>query len=83
MRRKRTLILAMENDFPVDLTLHQVPASLLTEFAEKVVRPYFGGNLNQAIQDLLRKALAEQDFVLSHITQIRETVEGLANGKDR
>ncbi len=59
----------------VDLTLHQVPASLLAEFEEKVVKPYFGGNLNQAVQDLLRKALAEQDFVFSHITAIRESVE--------
>jgi len=68
--RKKTLVLAEENDFAVDLTLHQVPASLLTEFAQKVVKPYFGGNLNQAIQDLLRKTLAEQDFVFSHITAI-------------
>ena len=73
--RKKTQSLAVENDFPVDLTLHQVPASLLTEFAEKVVRPYFGGNLNQAIQDLLKKALAELDFVFSHITEIRESAE--------
>jgi hypothetical protein len=73
--RKKTLVLAEENDFAVDLTLHQVPASLLTEFAQKVVKPYFGGNLNQAIQDLLRKTLAEQDFVFSHITAIRGSVE--------
>jgi hypothetical protein len=69
--RKKTLSLAMENDFPVDLTLHQVPASLIAEFEEKVVKTYFGGNLNVAIQDLIQKALAEQDFVLSHITHIR------------
>ena len=73
--RKKTQVLAEENDFAVDLTLHQVPASLLTEFAQKVVKPYFGGNLNQAIQDLLRKTLAEQDFVFSHITAIRGSVE--------
>jgi hypothetical protein len=73
--RKKIQVLAEENDFAVDLTLHQVPASLLTEFAQKVVKPYFGGNLNQAIQDLLRKTLAEQDFVFSHITAIRGSVE--------
>ena len=73
--RKKNLSLAVENDFAVDLTLHQVPSSLLSEFEEKVVRPYFGGNLNQAIHDLMRKALAEQDFVFSHITAIRESVE--------
>jgi hypothetical protein len=73
--RKKNLSLAIESDFSVDLTLHQVPASLVAEFAEKVVRPYFGGNLNAAIQDLLKKALSEQDFVLSHITHVRNSVE--------
>ncbi len=60
-----------ENDLLVDLTMHKVPASLLTEFAEKIVQPYFNGNMNAAIQDLLIKALVEQDFVLSHVTHIR------------
>ena len=55
----------------MDLTLHKVPASLLTEFAEKIARPYYRGNVNAAVQDLLIKALAEQDFVLSHITHVR------------
>jgi hypothetical protein len=55
----------------VDLTFHNVPASLLTEFAEKIVQPYYQGNMNAAVQDLLLKALAEQDFVLSHVTHIR------------
>jgi hypothetical protein len=73
--RKKTLPLAMENDFLVDLTLHEVPASLLSEFEEKVVEPYYDGNLNRAVQDLLLKTLAEQDFVFSHITAIRESVE--------
>ncbi len=60
-----------ENDLPVDLTLHKIPASLLTEFAEKIVRPYYKGSMNAAVQDLLVKALVDQDFVLSHITHIR------------
>ncbi len=62
-----------ENDLPVDLTLHKVPASLLTEFAEKIVQPYYNGSMNAAIQDLLIKALVEQDLGLSHITHIRNT----------
>jgi hypothetical protein len=61
-----------ENDLPVDLTLHKVSASLLTEFAEKIVRPYYEGNMNAAVQDLLIKALAEQDFVFRRIAQIRD-----------
>ncbi len=62
-----------ESDLPVDLTLHKVPASLLTEFTEKIVNPYFNGNMNAAVQDLLIKTLVEQEFVLSHITHIRKT----------
>ena len=61
----------MENDLLVDLTFHNVSASLLSEFAQKIVSPYYGGNLNAAIQDLLFKALAEQNFVLSHITHVK------------
>lgn len=64
-------ILLTEKDLLVDLTFHNVPATLLSEFAQKIVSPYYSGNMNVAIQDLLHKALAEQDFVLSHITHIR------------
>ena len=69
--KKKTAVLATEEDLLVDLTFHSVPASLLTEFAEKIARPYYQGNMNAAIQALLRKALAEQDFVLSHISHVR------------
>ncbi len=69
--KNKTLPLTLENDFPVDLTLHKVPASLLTEFAEKIVKTYYSGNLNRAVQDLLQKTLAQQDFVLSHVTHVR------------
>jgi hypothetical protein len=60
----------------VDLTFHNVPASLLTEFAEKIAMPYYAGNINAAIQDLIHKAIAEQEFVLSHITHIRSGNNG-------
>ena len=60
-----------QEDLLVDLTLHKVSASLLSEFAEKIVRPYYNGSMNAAVQDLLIKALAEQDFVLSPITHVR------------
>ena len=69
--KKKAVALATEDDLLVDLTFHNVPASLLAEFAEKIVRPYYSSNLNAAILDLLHKALAEQEFVLSHITHVR------------
>jgi hypothetical protein len=70
---KKNQILATENDLLVDLTFHNFPASLLTEFVEQIVRPYYKGNLNAAIQDLLNKALAEQDFVFSRITHVLDS----------
>jgi alanine-alpha-ketoisovalerate/valine-pyruvate aminotransferase len=73
--KKKTQLLATESELLVDLTFHSVPASLLFEFAEKIVRPYYQGNINAAIQDLLKKTMAEQDFVLSHVTHVRNPVE--------
>jgi len=73
--KKRTTLLATEEELLVDLTFHGFPASLITEFAEKIVRPYYKGNLNAAIQDLMQKVLSEQDFVLSHVTHVRTSVE--------
>jgi hypothetical protein len=69
--KRKTQVLTQEEDLLVDLTLHSVPASLIAEFAAKIVRPYYHGSINPAIQDLLKKALQEQDFVLSHITHVR------------
>jgi len=56
---KKAVVLATEEVLLVDLTFHNVPTSILTEFAEKIVRPYYDGNLNAAIQDLIHKAIAE------------------------
>ena len=81
--KKKTVTLAAENDLLVDLTFHNVSASLLSDFAEKIVSPYYGGNLNAAVQDLLRKTLAEQEFVLSHITHVRNSLEAEQIGQDR
>ena len=69
--KKNTELMATQEDLLIDLTLHQVPASLLTEFAEKIVRPYYEGNLNSAIQDLINKTLSEQEFIHAHITHIK------------
>jgi hypothetical protein len=69
--KKKTVTLAAENDLLVDLALHSFPASLLSKFAEQIVRPYHKGNINTAIQDLIQKELEEQDFVNSHVTHLR------------
>ena len=69
--KKKTQVLELEDDLLVDLTFHSIPASHLCEFVEKIVRPYYNGNMNTAIQDLLHKTIAEQDFIQSHITQVK------------
>ncbi len=71
--KKKTALLATEEDILVDLTFHGIPASLITEFAQKIVKPYYSGNLNTAVQDLINKALSEQEFIHSHITHIRSS----------
>jgi hypothetical protein len=71
--KKKTAQLVPKEDLLVDLTFHSVPASLISEFAEKIVRPYYNGNLNIAIQDLIHKVIAEQDLVLSHVTHTRNS----------
>jgi hypothetical protein len=53
--KKKTQILAIEDNLVVDLTFHNVPASLVTEFAEKIVKPHYNGNLNATFQDLIHK----------------------------
>ena len=78
--RTKTTPFPVKNDLLLDLTLHRVPALLISEFAEKIVRPYFNGNLNAAIQDLIQKALSEQDFVQSHIAHVRNAVDPCRDG---
>ena len=33
---------------------------MLREFAIKIVKPYFGGNINQALRSLMDKAIEEE-----------------------
>jgi hypothetical protein len=62
---------ATEQDLQVDLTFHDFPAGMLTEFALKIVKPYFNGNLNKAIKSLMEKAIEEETIV--NKTIIRKT----------
>jgi hypothetical protein len=71
----KTSLLAAPEDLLVNLTLHNVSASLLSEFAEKIVMPYYNNNLNAAIQDLITKTLSEHDFIHSHITYTKNQQE--------
>jgi hypothetical protein len=74
--KKKLSVLAAEDDLTVDLTFHEVPASLLTEFAEKIARPFYNGNIGSAIKDLMQQAITEREFVLSHIKYVKSEGNG-------
>ncbi len=51
---------SFDDEIFVDLTIYDVPASLLKRFGEKLVHSNYP-SLNEAIKDLLRKAIKEQE----------------------
>ena len=51
----------LKDDLPVRLTIYDVPASLLTEFSLKIIRPHYPGGVSDAIKDLMRKAIMEKE----------------------
>jgi len=54
---------ATEQEMLVSLTLHNFSAEMLREFAVKIVKPHFGGNINEALGSLMQKAIAEETIV--------------------
>ena len=55
--------IAAEEDILVSLTFHNFSAKTLKEFAQKIVKPYFGGNMNQALRTLMEKSINEETLV--------------------
>jgi hypothetical protein len=66
MHEKRTLNVQRfentltRNDFFIDLTIHDIPMSLLEDFSEYVINPVYAGEVAEAIRDLMRKAILKQ-----------------------
>ncbi len=48
------------NDFFVNLTIYDLPVSLLEDFSEHVIKPVYSGKVSEAIKDLMRKAVLKQ-----------------------
>jgi gamma-glutamyltranspeptidase len=65
LHEKEALRRGCWDDLTVGLAFHEVPASQLTEFAEKVAEPFYRGDIAAAIEDLMQQAIAEREFVLS------------------
>ena len=79
--KKKVAVLATEDDLSVDLTLHDFSATLLAEFAEKIVRPYYLGNMSDAVKDLMQKAIGEEKFVFSHVKLVKSDKNSIKNTK--
>jgi hypothetical protein len=52
-----------EDDLLVSLTFHNISAEMLKEFAQKIVKPYLRGNMNEAIRCLMQKAIDEESLM--------------------
>ena len=52
--------IATEKGLLISLTLHNFSAEMIKDFAQTIVRPYFGGNLNQALRTLMENAINEE-----------------------
>jgi hypothetical protein len=79
--KKKVVVLDTEDDLSVDLTLHDFSALLLAEFAEKIVRPYYSGNMSDAVKDLMQKAIGEEEFVLGHVKLVKRGNNSIKNTK--
>ncbi len=60
-----------EEDLLISLTFHNFSAELLKEFAQKIVKPYFRGNMNDAVRSLMEKAIQEEKIANRAIEQKR------------
>jgi hypothetical protein len=61
--------IATEEDLQIDLIIHDFSALLIEEFIQKIVKPYFKGNMNEAVKSLMQKAISEETIVNQAIIQ--------------
>jgi hypothetical protein len=57
-----------DDDLLVSLTIYDVPASLLRQFSQNVIKPYYPGGVSDAIKDLMRKAVNEKQQAVTQNT---------------
>jgi ferritin-like protein len=63
-----------EKDLLISLTIHNFPAEMIKEFAQKIVRPYFSGNLNQAIRTLMENAVIEETITRKALSEAKRKI---------
>jgi hypothetical protein len=62
-----------QEDLLVSLTVHNFSAEMLSEFAQKIVKPYFHGNINEAVRSLMQKAISEETIVNRALNKEHQT----------
>ena len=65
-----TSSVVVEDDSLAILTFYGFPASLLKEFGKKIVKPYFQGDMGEAIKNLMEKTIMEESLAKKAIKQI-------------
>ncbi|MDR0374064.1 MAG: hypothetical protein LBI79_11080 [Nitrososphaerota archaeon] len=63
---------ATKKDLRVSLTFHNFSVETLKEFAQKIVKPYFHGNINEAIRSMMQKAI-EEETIINHAMETNTT----------
>jgi len=58
----------------VDLTLHDFDSKLLSEFVQKIVKPYYKGDTAQAIAAFMHRAIVEENFVGKRVKPVEVNV---------
>lgn len=56
------------DDLLVSLTIYNVPESLLRQFSQNVIKPYYPGGVSDAIKDLMQKAVNEKQQAVTQTT---------------
>jgi hypothetical protein len=52
----------VEDDMRISLTIYDIPVSLLAKFSENINRLHYPGGVSEAVKDLIRKAVMEQEL---------------------
>ena len=60
-----------EDDMLVNLTIYDIPVSLLAKFSQNVTRLHYPGGVSEAIKDLIRKAIMEQELASETLFNVR------------
>jgi hypothetical protein len=56
-----------QEDILIDFTLHKFSVNLLSKFTQKIVNPYYNGNLKKALKELLTNSIKDEELYLKHI----------------